>query len=88
MEDAKTYQDAIADVVAKQMVILGPGVALATARGVKGLTIDDNGTVTAIEGEPQKVFQSVIDAYVALSGQIVKTTLQSVFTKYPNLQAG
>lgn len=68
------------------MDILGPEIALSRANGVKGLKVDSSGEVTNIDGEPQSVLQSLIDAYIALSGQIVKNILGPVFAKYPTIK--
>ena len=80
------YQNLINDIVAKQTVILGPDIVLMKARNVPGLTIGDDGKVKNIEGDPQKVLQSLIDEYIALSGQIVKNILSPVFAKYPDIK--
>lgn len=70
------------DIIDKQKVVLGPDIALLKARSVSGLTIDDAGVVTSLNGDPKKVVSELVDTYVELSGQIVKSTLLSVFAKH------
>ena len=85
MDQNQQYRDLISEVIAKQSVILGPDIAVIKARSVGGLMVDDNGKVIGINGEPEKVLEELINAYVALSGQIVKSALSSIFTKYPGI---
>ena len=80
------YKEVLTEIVKKQAIILGPQIAILKARGVAGVTVDDEGNVTNIEGDPQGVLQKVIDQYVALSGEIVKIAVNSVFAKYPSLR--
>lgn len=80
------YQNLFSDLIKKQMVMLGPGVALSKARKVAGLTVDDFGTVTAIAGDPQEALKSLAGEYMALSGQIAQMTLDSLLEKYPGIK--
>jgi len=77
------YKKLISEVIKKQIVILGPYITLAKARNVKGLTLTDDGTVTAINGNPQEIVQSLIDQFVQLSGLIVKKTMEPLLTQFP-----
>jgi len=86
MNEQEQYTALLSEVIAKQSVILGPDIAVLKARSVGGITVEDNGTVTAIDGDASQAVQRLVDAYVDLSGQIVKSALGSVFTKYPNLK--
>lgn len=74
------YKQLLTEVIKKQIVILGPDITLSKARNVKGLTVADDGTVTAVEGNPQEVIQSLIDQFVQLSGLIVKKTMEPLLT--------
>lgn len=85
MNDKDQYAALISEIIAKQSVILGPQIAILKARNVPGLTIDDSGKVTDIQGDAQEKIQKLVDSYVELSGQIVKNALGSVFAKYPTL---
>ncbi len=78
------YKKLLTEVIQKQMVILGPGITLAKARNVKGLVVDDSGTVTEIQGPPQELIQGLIDQFVQLSGLIVKKTMEPLLSSYPD----
>lgn len=80
------YQQILTDLIKKQMVMLGPNVALGQARKVSGLTVGDDGTVTGLAGNPQEVLSAVAKQYMALSGQIAQMTLESIIAKYPGIK--
>ena len=84
-EDAATYKKLLTDIIQKQIVILGPDIALIKARAVPGLEVDQNGSVVGIAGSPAETLRRLIDEYVALSGLIVKTTMEPLLSKYPEL---
>lgn len=86
MDHSTQYQQILTDLIKKQMVILGPNVALGQARKVTGLTVGDDGTVTALSGDPQQILSEVAKQYIALSGQIAQMTLDSIITKYPGVK--
>lgn len=79
------YLNLLTEIIQKQIVVLGPSIALIKAREVEGLTVEDDGKVTGISGNPQVVFQSLINEYVSLSGLIVKKTMEPLLQKYPSL---
>ena len=76
----------MSEIIGKQIIILGPNVAVMRARKVPNLVINDDGTVASITGDPSEAMGKLIDSYVELSGQIVKNTLGSIFTKYPEIK--
>lgn len=80
------YKSLITEIIEKQAIILGPDIAVLKARSVPGLKVSDDGKVTDVKGSPKEAIQKLIDAYVDLSGQIVKGALSSVFAKYPSLK--
>lgn len=82
----ETYTSLISDVISKQATILGPDIAVLKARSITGLKVSDEGKVEGVQGDPKQILEALIDAYVQLSGQIVKSTLQSVFNKYPQVE--
>ena len=86
MASEADYINLINDIIAKQTVILGADIVLVKAKNVPGLKFSDAGKVEGIDGDPQKVLQSLINEYVVLSGQIVKNILTPVFAKYPDIQ--
>ena len=86
MADSQEYKNLINDIIAKQVVVLGPDIVLLKARSIEGLTLDANGKVSALAGDPQEILQKLVDEYIALSGQIVKNILTPVFDKYPDIK--
>ena len=88
MEKIEQYKALMSEIIAKQIVILGPQIAVIKARSVAGLTISDAGLVEDVKGDPAEALQNLIDVYVSLSGLIVKNALGSIFSKYPGLKNG
>ncbi len=80
------YKQMLTEIIKKQIVILGPQIAVLKARGVAGLKVSDDGVVTDVAGPEQTVLQQLIDKYVALSGEIVKNAVNSIFEKYPSIK--
>jgi hypothetical protein len=80
------YQALLSDLIKKQMVMLGPTVAVSKARKVSALTVTDDGSVTAIAGDAQAALRLLASEYMGLSGQIAQTTLTSLLEKYPEIK--
>lgn len=81
------YKQLFSALIKKQMLVLGPDITLAKVRNVVGLTVDINGEVQKIDGDPQVLLQSLINQFVELSGMIVKKTMESILTSYPGMMA-
>lgn len=86
MDQNEQYKSVMAEIIAKQSVILGPDMAVARARKVAGLEVSSEGLVTEVSGDPAETLEKLIDSYVELSGQIVKNALGPIFTKYPSIK--
>ncbi len=86
MEQTEQYKAVIAEIIAKQSIILGPDMAIMRARKVTGIEISPEGNVTGIKGDASEALKKLIDSYVELSGQIVKNALGPIFTKYPEIK--
>lgn len=86
MDTVSQYKNIITDLIQKQMVMLGPNVALGQVRKVEGLKVSDEGVVIELSGDPQAVLSLVASQYMALSGAIAKMTLESVIAKYPDVK--
>jgi hypothetical protein len=80
------YKQMLTDLIKKQMVVLGPNIALDKARKVSGLKISDDGNVMSVAGDPQLVLKGVANEYMQLSEQITQMTLNSLVEKYPPLK--
>ncbi|MBU1148908.1 hypothetical protein KKI23_02340, partial [Patescibacteria group bacterium] len=85
-ENKEQYLSLLTEIVGKQAIILGPDIAVLKARNVGGLKVADDGKVTDYQGNPQELIKELVDKYVELSGQIVKSALTSVFAKYPTIK--
>lgn len=80
------YRKLITEVIQKQIVILGPDIAVMKARNVSGLKVENDGTVSSMEGNPHETLRRLVDEYVDLSGLIVKKTMEPLLTKYPSIK--
>ncbi|HEY4480313.1 MAG TPA: hypothetical protein VJB58_02485 [Candidatus Paceibacterota bacterium] len=80
------YKSMLTEIIQKQIVILGPQIAVLKARNVPGITISDDGVVTDVSGSEQDTLQKLIDEYVSLSGEIVRNAVNSIFQKYPSIK--
>lgn len=83
-QGGQDYKQLLTDVIKKQMVILGPGITLAKARNVKGLTVADDGSVIDMQGPAQELIQALINQFIQLSGLIVKKTMEPLLSGYPD----
>lgn len=86
MSDIDQYKQLMSDVIKKQIVILGPQIALLKARNVQGVIVSDQGEVTDIQGDPQEALQKLVNEYVSLSGEIVKKAMEPLLNKYPSIK--
>ena len=86
MNDKEQYKSLISDIIAKQIVILGPDIAVLKARNVPELEIGKDGKALDIRGDYSQALQKLINEYVNLSGLIVKNALGSIFEKYPTIK--
>ena len=84
-EDIASYKKMLTDLIKKQMIMLGPNIALDKARKVPGLIVGDDGEVTNISGDPKLVLKGVANEYMTLSGQIAQMTLNALLEKYPGI---
>lgn len=86
MEDKESYKKMLTDLIKKQMLMLGPNIALDKARKVPNLVISDEGEVLDMAGDPRVVLKGVANEYMALSGQIAQMTLNTLLEKYPGIE--
>ena len=86
MADHEEYKKMLTDLIQKQMVVLGPNIALDKARKIPGIKVTDEGTVLDVDGDPQMVLKGVANEYMTLSGQIAQMTLNTLLEKYPTLK--
>lgn len=86
MTQNEDYQALFSDLIKKQMVMLGPSVAVSKARKISSLTVAEDGSVTAVSGDAQAALKQLASEYMSLSGQIAQTTLTSLLEKYPEIK--
>ncbi|MDO8460860.1 MAG: hypothetical protein Q7S38_00280 [bacterium] len=86
-QPAGRHEKLLTEVIQKQMELLGPNIALATARSVKGLIITDQGVVTNLSGDHQELTRQLVEQFMALSGLIVKKTLEPLLAAHPDTSA-
>ena len=90
MSDQEEYGKMLTDLIQKQMVVLGPNIALDKARKVAGLKVSfrvvQNWGALQVTGDPKLVLKGVANEYMMLSGQIVQMTLNSLLEKYPQMK--
>ncbi|MEK7116962.1 MAG: hypothetical protein AAB837_02255 [Patescibacteria group bacterium] len=80
------YKQILTEIIKKQIIILGPQIAVLKARKVPGISVEDDGSIIDISGSEQIILQRLIDEYVALSGEIVRNAVNSIFEKYPSIK--
>ena len=86
MADHEEYKKMLTDLIQKQMVVLGPNIALDKARKIPGVKVTDTGVVLDMDGDPQMVLKGVANEYMNLSGQIAQMTLNTLLEKYPAIK--
>ncbi len=79
------YKKLLTDVIQRQIMLLGPTIAVTKARQVPGITVADDGTVVSFTGDPQQLTQQLIEQFVELSGLIVRKTMEPLLANYPAL---
>lgn len=84
MINLEDYKKILTELIKKQIVMLGPSVALGKAKKVSGLKVDSEGNVLEIRGNPQKVLENLAEKYMEISAQIAKNTIETILSKYPN----
>lgn len=77
-ETAQTqdYHKLVTSVLQKQMTILGKPIVLLQARKVSGLTITDDGQVTAMTGDSKEIINQLLQKFRELSSPLVQKTMQ------------
>ncbi len=85
MPEEGDHKKLLTEIIQKQIVILGPDIALMKARSIPGLEVANDGSVLKIEGDPKEALTRLIDTYVSLSGLIVKKTMEPLLSKYPEI---
>jgi len=71
------------EIIARQVVVLGPDISVIIAKKVEGLKFSEEGKVVDYVGEAKDLLQALINGYVNLSGLIVRKTIEPLLAKHP-----
>lgn len=82
MPSKQDLQLLISEYIKKQMVILGPSVAITKARKVDQLKVNGDGTVKSMGGDAQQALNKLVGEYEALEGELANTALLSLQEEY------
>jgi hypothetical protein len=72
---AQEYKIPLTKIIQKHMVILGPSIVLAKVRHISEIKVSDDGTVTEILGDGEKIKQQIRAQFSELSTMLVKKTM-------------
>jgi hypothetical protein len=86
MADEKEYGSFLTEFIQKQMIILGPTIALDISRRVSGLEVLDSGVVIDLGGDLKMIANKVLNEFEAMSGSIAKTGFLKLLEKYPEIK--
>lgn len=76
------YASILTEFIQKQFVIFGPHICQFKLKDIKGITIDKDGVVKKIEGDPQKIFQDVSSRFLSLSEYAVKQVMEDIVVNH------
>ncbi len=84
------YKELAEAIIKRWILITGINMAIRKARSVSGITVNDDGSVAEISGDPTKVIEDLCQVYAAFSGKvgldISKKAVPPILEKNPNLQ--
>lgn len=83
MQDNRDYKSLLCEYIKKQIVILGPTVALSKAKKIQGLNVGNDGVVKAISGDSEEIGNKLVGEFVVLEGEIAKSLFLLLLEKYP-----
>lgn len=86
MTNIEEYKNMLSELIKKQVVMLGPSVALGKAKKVAGLEVDEQGNVINITKDPKQVLKDLANEYMEISSQIAQNTIEALLNKYPNIE--
>lgn len=67
--DRSDFETLIEAAIDRERDVMGEQ-AIAVARSVEGLTVADDGSVDAVDGDGKRVLGDLVDSYVAASGDV------------------
>jgi len=87
MSEAGEYKKILTEFIQKQMMVLGPNIALDKARNVSGLVVDSSGAATDLRGDPALIVKDIVKEYMGLSEATTRMILTNLLEKYPAMKA-
>lgn len=85
-EDKKQYLSLLSEIIAKMVVIFGSDIVILKAKKITGLSVDDAGNATDINGDVAETIKRLVDSYMELSGLAIKGSIDLIFVKYPQIR--
>ena len=73
-------------IIEKQAIILGPKIATGKAQNIKGLSLSKTGLAIRITSDPKQVIEDLVDAYVHLSGEIIRNSINVLMSNFPDIK--
>lgn len=75
------YKAIISEYIKKQMIILGPVVAVEKARKVEKIKLKEDGMVTQIVGDSKEAMKAVEIEFESMIGSVAHTVLLRIIDK-------
>ena len=87
MPKTQDYKAIISESIKKQMIILGPVVAVEKVRKLENIKVKDDGTVVEITGDGEEIMAMIESGYEGMIGSIAHTVLLRVIDKLPRTES-
>ncbi len=81
------YKDFLTQYLRKQIVMLGPNVAISASRKIPGLGLNEKGEVVSLSGDAQVILNETLSQFKSLCGNVGQKSLDSLFDKFPGLKS-
>jgi len=90
MENEQAYKEVINTIIESKVKAFGQ-LAINKAKIINGLTVDDQGNVGSISGDPKTVIHNLLITYEEICGRVSTISARTVTArlrrnKYPNLE--
>jgi len=80
------YKRLLTEFIHKQMMILGPKIAVDRAQKIPGMSVSDEGIVLSINGNVRMVLKNLVGEYGILAGQIAQKSLDDLLQRFPGIK--
>ncbi len=86
MAGSEENEKILTEFIQKQMLVLGPNIALDTARKVVGLKLAEDGRAFGISGDFAMVLKALTHEFSGLSQAVTLKILEGLEAKYPQIK--